>query len=196
MVTPSGRYRLHGQAQRVPVLSGIQLLCFGSQKEQIIFNSKIKSINSLDLYEGLDDGSESENCVSKSNDCIPEIVEKSDSGFESFQEQYEVLVQLALSLAIAESAFEFEHRDLHIANVLISREEGVWGDLKLNSSDLTWFISDHSIKTTIIDYTLSRITFDGLAVFCDLGNEEDIFLGSEDVLQFEVYRRMKLINGY
>ena len=52
-------------------------------------------------------------------------------------------------------AIEFEHRDLHISNILLRKTSQKLLHIKLYGKKYT--IATHGIKATIIDYTLSRI---------------------------------------
>lgn len=76
--------------------------------------------------------------------------------FQSSQEALSILQQTAFSLAVAEQALEFEHRDLHWGNVLIS---------PTNKKNIEYFINGkkfalqtHGVLASIIDFTLSRMT--------------------------------------
>ncbi|CAI5449975.1 unnamed protein product [Caenorhabditis angaria] len=120
------------------------------------------------------------------------------SDLESFivsteNEVRSILCQLMLSLIVAENELEFEHRDLHLGNVLIEKVEKTDKlEYKLNANPIS--INSFGIKTNIIDFTLSRIKKDGTTVFFNLENDEEIFEGQND-LQFDVYRRMRFNNN-
>ncbi|KAL1513832.1 hypothetical protein ABEB36_003182 [Hypothenemus hampei] len=96
--------------------------------------------------------------------------------------------QTAYALAVAEEALSFEHRDLHWGNVLIKKTNKKKATFKHNGSSKSCLI--HNVVVTIIDYTLSRITHDGVYIFTDLANDLDLFSGEGDY-QFQVYRLMK-----
>jgi len=63
---------------------------------------------------------------------------------------------VTLSLAIAERALEFEHRDLHWGNVLIQRTSESTLNYMLGGSSIS--VDTRGVKVTIIDFTLSRLT--------------------------------------
>jgi len=111
--------------------------------------------------------------------------------FGTLSEAWSVLHQTALGLAVAENALEFEHRDLHWGNVLISRTddefiEGIMlGETKI--------VPTCGVRVSLIDFTLSRLTKDGVTVFCNIAEDESLFTGKGDY-QFDVYRLMKKAN--
>ncbi|KAJ6648306.1 Serine/threonine-protein kinase haspin like [Pseudolycoriella hygida] len=96
--------------------------------------------------------------------------------------------QTALALAIAEKKLQFEHRDLHWGNILLSPIDEKFVTFKLNGNTLQ--IPSEGIKVTIIDYTLSRMLYDGIVLYNDLSNDEELFTAEGDY-QFEIYRFMK-----
>ncbi|GMS84046.1 hypothetical protein PENTCL1PPCAC_6221, partial [Pristionchus entomophagus] len=126
--------------------------------------------------------------------------------FTSIFQLLSVFCQTALALAVAESELKFEHRDLHEENVLVSateetviefsydrnKENGDHGGVHKWTS-----VPTHGIKTTIIDFTLSRITrkpesrrvIPGLDIYHVLG--DDICDQEETSEQYEVYKKMK-----
>ncbi|CAB3403272.1 unnamed protein product [Caenorhabditis bovis] len=110
--------------------------------------------------------------------------------FKSENEIRSVLIQLMLSLTVAETEIEFEHRDLHLGNVLVCRKQ-MELRYKLNGSEMS--VRSHGVKASIIDFTLSRMKKNGATVYQDLQNQ-DIFDGEGDE-QFEIYRRMRDNNG-
>lgn len=108
--------------------------------------------------------------------------------FSALSEAWSVLHQTALGLAVAENALEFEHRDLHWGNVLIS-----WTDEEFLESCLMGekkVVPTCGVSVSLIDFTLSRLKKDGLTVFCNLAEDESLFTGKGDY-QFDVYRLMK-----
>ncbi|XP_038614870.1 serine/threonine-protein kinase haspin [Tachyglossus aculeatus] len=103
-----------------------------------------------------------------------------------------ILHQVTASLAVAEAALGFEHRDLHWGNVLVKRTN--LKKLQYTLDGKTCAIATHGVHANIIDYTLSRLEKEGLTVFCDISTDEELFQGQGD-LQFEVYRKMKEENS-
>lgn len=91
-------------------------------------------------------------------------------------------------MAVAESKFEFEHRDLHWGNILIVPTDEKTLTYCLNGKNIK--ISTHGVKATIIDYTLSRIVFRNLCLYQDLATDPELFEANGDY-QFDIYRLMK-----
>lgn len=89
---------------------------------------------------------------------------------------------------------QFEHRDLHWGNILVSycdRNKKVL--FRLNGRDIE--VATFGVEVCIIDFTLSRITHDGVVIYNDVGQDEDLFTATGDY-QFEVYRLMQDKNRY
>lgn len=107
---------------------------------------------------------------------------------------YKSLFKVACALAVAENALSFEHRDLHWGNVLIStcdKKKSVY--FILDGKEIE--IPTYGVQACIIDFTLSRITHDGVMVYNDLSQDEELFTAEGDY-QFEIYRLMQEKNGY
>jgi len=73
-----------------------------------------------------------------------------------FQEAQSIVYQVTLSLAIAESALQFEHRDLHWGNVLVQRTSEPTLSYMFDGSPVS--VDTHGVKVTIIDFTMSRLS--------------------------------------
>ncbi|XP_048221917.1 serine/threonine-protein kinase haspin [Perognathus longimembris pacificus] len=110
----------------------------------------------------------------------------------SFATAKSILHQITASLAVAETALRFEHRDLHWGNVLLKKTNRKELHYTLNGETST--IRTHGLQVNIIDYTLSRVERDGIVVFCDISMDEDLFRGEGDY-QFEIYRLMRKENN-
>lgn len=96
--------------------------------------------------------------------------------------------QTAFSLAAAENAFEFEHRDLHWGNILISKTTEKSTTHVLNG--VKYEIPTKGVKVSIIDFTLSRVVHEDCCVFNDLSLDPTLFQSHGDY-QFEIYRMMQ-----
>lgn len=98
-------------------------------------------------------------------------------------------LQLTCSLAVAEKALQFEHRDLHWGNILIKSVER---DKKIsfNIDGYHLEVPSHGVEVSIIDFTMSRIICEGVCIYNDLSEDPDLFTGSGDY-QFEIYRLMQ-----
>ncbi|KAF2898889.1 hypothetical protein ILUMI_07288 [Ignelater luminosus] len=113
--------------------------------------------------------------------------------FNNALQAFALFKQTACSLAIAESALQFEHRDLHWGNILISQTD--------KNKKLTYCLDGHEltipacgIVVTVIDFTLSRITHDGVCIYNDLSMDPDLFTATGDY-QFEIYKLMQKHNN-
>lgn len=118
---------------------------------------------------------------------------------KTFNEIRSILLQTALTLAVAEEACEFEHRDLHWGNILI-KKVGSGSDGKdvakyrLRGVDIE--AGMQGAQVTLIDFTLSRLmTLDGEVAYCDLITDPLLFSGPKGDVQAETYRRMKEMTG-
>ncbi|XP_070591533.1 serine/threonine-protein kinase haspin [Erythrolamprus reginae] len=103
-----------------------------------------------------------------------------------------ILHQVTASLAVAEEALRFEHRDLHWGNVLVRKTSLKEVAVTLNGK--VHVLPTQGILVNIIDYTFSRLERDGLTVFCDLSTDEEVFQGRGD-LQFDIYRQIREENA-
>ncbi|KAK9801322.1 hypothetical protein WJX73_003144 [Symbiochloris irregularis] len=109
----------------------------------------------------------------------------------SYEEAVSILLQVALILAVAEEACEFEHRDLHWGNLLIKRTSVHTHMYRLRGVDVK--VVSNGVEVTLIDFTLSRLrTGKGQDVqFCNLNDDPALFQGPKGDCQADTYRRMK-----
>jgi len=112
-----------------------------------------------------------------------------------YNEARSLLLQVTASLAVAESACEFEHRDLHWGNILLARDE-----MPDKNRTMTVTLQGKKIcartfglSVSIIDFTLSRINTGDAILFFDLSKDPDLFKGPKGDKQAETYRKMKKI---
>lgn len=97
-------------------------------------------------------------------------------------------------MAAAELELEFEHRDLHWGNVLVSAESAA-KTMTVAVGDATVIVPNHGVRAVIIDYTLSRIRLaSGVLLHVNLSDDPDLFTGENDT-QFDVYREMRQTTG-
>lgn len=116
-----------------------------------------------------------------------------DYKLKNVDEAFSIFNQVALGLAVSESRYEFEHRDLHIGNILIKNcsRENLTFELRGDKLILPVF----GVQATIIDFSLSRalhndeFTMQPWVLFQDLDNDQELFEGTGDI-QFQVYRDM------
>ncbi|KAL3087314.1 hypothetical protein niasHS_008633 [Heterodera schachtii] len=111
-------------------------------------------------------------------------------------ECYSIFHQVALSLAIAETVLEFEHRDLHAGNILVERCADnekiryIYQGKKIN-------VVSNGVRASIIDFSISRLTKKGVPFFVDLSQDAGLFAqnGVSDGgdYQYDVYRMMKTV---
>lgn len=101
-----------------------------------------------------------------------------------------ISLQTAVTLAVAEEKFQFEHRDLHWGNILLAPTAEKFIEFRVGGKTIK--LPTHGVKATIIDFTLSRMVFEGCCMFNDLSKDEDLFsvLPGGDY-QFEIYKLMR-----
>ncbi|XP_072997312.1 serine/threonine-protein kinase haspin homolog [Typha latifolia] len=107
----------------------------------------------------------------------------------NYNEARSLLVQVTASLAVAESACEFEHRDLHWGNILLARNETESISFTIQGKVLC--LRTFGLITAIIDFTLSRINTGDAILFLDLSADPGLFEGPKGDKQSETYRKMK-----
>ncbi|CAH8251691.1 unnamed protein product [Arabidopsis lyrata] len=109
----------------------------------------------------------------------------------NFGEARSLLVQVTAGLAVAEAGFEFEHRDLHWGNILLSRNNSSTLPFILEGKQV--FIKTFGVQVSIIDFTLSRINTGEKILFLDLTCDPYLFKGPKGDKQSETYRKMKAV---
>lgn len=124
------------------------------------------------------------------------VLQHGGKDLESFvllniNEARSLLVQVTAGLAVAEAAYEFEHRDLHWGNVLLSRNDSVTMNFLLDGKQM--FVRTFGLSVTIIDFTLSRINTGEDIFFLDLSQDPELFSGPKGDKQFDTYRKMKKV---
>ncbi|KAL1431982.1 hypothetical protein MTO96_013654 [Rhipicephalus appendiculatus] len=90
-----------------------------------------------------------------------------------------VFLQVACSLAVAEPELEFEHRDLHCDNVLVTRTDEEVVEYLLNGRKVV--VRTAGFRAFVIDYTLSRLRKGGNVVYTDLSKDVEIFGGNREL---------------
>ncbi|KAG5346810.1 HASP kinase, partial [Acromyrmex charruanus] len=115
--------------------------------------------------------------------------------FQTAEEACALFLQTALALAVAEKALEFEHRDLHWGNVLISRTKEQYIYYNLGGREIKF--PSKGVKVSIIDFTLSRMLYQGCCIYNDLALDPALFTAHGEY-QFDIYRLMrdKILNDW
>ncbi|XP_050541607.1 putative uncharacterized protein DDB_G0282133 [Daktulosphaira vitifoliae] len=144
-----------------------------------------------------------DNAKGSDNDCpsiLPDnqnyiVLEMEDGGidlesflFTSANQALHAILQVLFALAVAENEYNFEHRDLHIGNILIKKISTKKQMYRLN--EIEYSLQTSGIKASIIDFTLSRITYSGKQIYNNLSSDPELFTSYGDY-QFEIYRMMK-----
>ncbi|KAF8394733.1 hypothetical protein HHK36_020950 [Tetracentron sinense] len=106
-----------------------------------------------------------------------------------FDEAWSLLVQVTVALAVAEAAYEFEHRDLHWGNILLTQKDAATVQFTLEGRQM--WAKTYGLSVSIIDFTLSRINTGGAILFLDLSSDPELFEGPKGDRQSETYRKMK-----
>ncbi|KAL3098134.1 hypothetical protein niasHS_001970 [Heterodera schachtii] len=111
-------------------------------------------------------------------------------------ECYSIFHQVALSLAIAETVLEFEHRDLHAGNILVE-QCAVNEKIRYTYQGKKIDVVSNGVRASIIDFSISRLTKKGVPFFVDLSQDTGLFAqnGVSDGgdYQYDVYRMMKTV---
>ncbi|XP_076620657.1 haspin [Colletes latitarsis] len=151
----------------------------------------------VELWNIYDEEKRSENdCPSMFNDNQLYIILELGHGgqdleafvFDTAEEAHILFIQAALALAVAEKAIEFEHRDLHWGNILISPTTESHISYKLGKKKIK--LISKGVKVSIIDFTLSRVTYQECSIFNDLASDPSLFIAQGEY-QFEIYRLMR-----
>lgn len=126
------------------------------------------------------------------------LLEDGGSDLESYplkkwSTAWSCLTQVILSLAAAETLLNFEHRDLHVSNILITPTQNPETQTYLTSSipsgGPSFRIPTFGVTAKIIDYTLSRLEQNGELFYLNL--EDEGFFAGEGDYQFDIYRMMR-----
>uniref|UniRef100_A0A2S2P335 non-specific serine/threonine protein kinase n=1 Tax=Schizaphis graminum TaxID=13262 RepID=A0A2S2P335_SCHGA len=151
-------------------------------------------INYWQKYDN-DKGSDNDNPNILPKDQIFMILEMENGGidvenfiFNSADQSLFAFLQIVFGLAVAEEEYKFEHRDLHIGNILIKKCSNKNISYKLEGEYFN--VPSRGIKITIIDFTLSRMTYNSKHVYNDLAKDTELFTSVGDY-QFDIYRMMK-----
>ncbi|GFP80389.1 serine/threonine-protein kinase haspin, partial [Phtheirospermum japonicum] len=111
----------------------------------------------------------------------------------NFDEARSLLVQVTLALAVAEAAYEFEHRDLHWGNILLSQKNSATLQFILEGKKIQ--VKTFGLLISIIDFTLSRINTGEDILFLDLSSDPELFEGPKGDKQADTYRKMRDVTG-
>lgn len=126
------------------------------------------------------------------SDCGQDLEKYAVDGYDQARS---LLLQTVLTLAVAEEAVEFEHRDMHWGNVMVAPAPSTTAQFTLRGCAIE--VQTHGALTALIDFTASRLrTLNGDIAFCDLSADPELFEGPKGMVQFDSYRAMrKLIVG-
>lgn len=116
-----------------------------------------------------------------------------DYPLSSLAQVHAILCQLCSSIALAEENIRFEHRDLHLGNVLI--HETHRSDVRLDNYQC---IPTAGLLCSIIDCSLARFQdpTEQVAHYRDLHHEDWLFAGDADESrQYQMYRDMRDLVG-
>nr|GMD09325.1 serine/threonine-protein kinase haspin homolog [Ipomoea batatas] len=111
----------------------------------------------------------------------------------NYDEARSLLVQATLALAVAEAAYEFEHRDLHWGNILLTRKASPTVQFILEGRQI--HVRTFGLLISIIDFTLSRMNTGEDVLYLDLSSDPELFEGPKGDKQSETYRKMREVTG-
>ncbi|KFD51758.1 hypothetical protein M513_07285 [Trichuris suis] len=114
-----------------------------------------------------------------------------DFKYGTHKQAVSVLKQLIYTLCILEKKYKFEHRDLHVGNILVQKKNQV---LKYIIDGKTRYVLSEGVVCHLVDYTLSRIQIGDQIVFTDLSSLSWLFNGSRNE-QIDVCRSMRDVIG-
>ena len=156
----------------------------------------------IDLWELYDETHKSENDSPEmfTDDQLYIILELANGGvdMESFEfknadSAFSLFKQITCSMAVAEQALEFEHRDLHWGNVLISKTNSD-SLIKYILNGHEFYVPSNGIQVSIIDFTLSRVKAENAVIYNDISKDPDLFSATGEY-QFEIYKLMQQKNN-
>ncbi|CAN4110878.1 unnamed protein product [Withania somnifera] len=111
----------------------------------------------------------------------------------NFDEARSLLSRVTLALVVSEAAYEFEHRDMHWGNILLSRKGLHTVQFTLEGKEI--YVRTYGLLVSIIDFTLSRINTGEDILFLDLSSDPEHFEGPKGDKQFDTYRKMRDVTG-
>ncbi|VVC42068.1 Protein kinase domain,Protein kinase-like domain,Protein kinase, ATP binding site [Cinara cedri] len=151
-----------------------------------------------------DKGTDNDNPSILPEDQIFIILEMEDGGtnmedfiFESATQALFGFIQLVFGLAVAEHHLNFEHRDLHTGNILV-KKIATRKQIVYTLDGEIYSVQSYGIKITIIDFTLSRMTYNNKCIYNDLSVDFELFNGVIDDTsdyQFHIYPMMREENN-
>ena len=68
-----------------------------------------------------------------------------------------ILTQVTFALAAAEDAYDFEHRDLHVSNILVKKTDKLGVEFVIKGR--SYKVESCQVRASIIDMTFSRFTY-------------------------------------
>ncbi|KFM71235.1 putative serine/threonine-protein kinase haspin-like protein, partial [Stegodyphus mimosarum] len=104
------------------------------------------------------------------------------------KEALSIVLQLGLALAVAEEALLFEHRDLHLDNVLVKKTDKSVAYFRLKGVPIV--VDNLGWEVIIIDFSLSKMVLNNTTYFHDLRFSDELFQ-QQGHAQYELYRVMK-----
>uniref|UniRef100_A0A5S6QCA5 non-specific serine/threonine protein kinase n=1 Tax=Trichuris muris TaxID=70415 RepID=A0A5S6QCA5_TRIMR len=99
-----------------------------------------------------------------------------------------IIKQAAITLGILERVMKFEHRDLHVGNVLVKPTKALTIDYIVDGKAVN--IPSAGVVAYVVDFTLSRLAIGRRVIFSNISSHSRIFDGYGDA-QFDVYRAMR-----
>ncbi|CAJ0579569.1 unnamed protein product, partial [Mesorhabditis spiculigera] len=110
------------------------------------------------------------------------------------EELLSIICQIATALAAAEQALRFEHRDLHIGNVLVFKKPRPRDHVATVNGEEFCF-HDAGVSVRIIDFTLARFEDEGQTHYHKLKEDDALFEGDDSEPHHQIYRDMKEFTG-
>lgn len=106
--------------------------------------------------------------------------------FKNMRQVQSVIIQIVNALTLAEEHIEFEHRDMHLGNILVKTTD----KMKMKSGDSEF--ESAGLECCIIDYSLSRLRNEDGVIYRDLDSIEWLFEGDSSIdIQYQVYKDMR-----